>query len=60
MNKYQPGPGEYEPKMLYTSQYQPIKIGSDHRRTFEDKRTFPGPGTYNTELKGGGGPSFGH
>lgn len=59
-NQYQPGPGNYEPKMLYTSQYDSIKIGNDHRRTFEDKRDFPGPGTYTMEPKIHGGNMFGH
>ena len=45
-NKYQPGPGTYEPKISYGSQYDAIKIGSDHRRTFDDKRDNPGPGSY--------------
>lgn len=45
--------------MQYSSQYESIKIGNDYRRTFEDKRTIPGPGTYASETKIQGGNTFG-
>ena len=44
--------------MQSSSQYEAIKIGNDYRRTFEDKRTIPGPGTYTSESKIQGGNTF--
>ena len=37
-----------------------FKIGKDHRRTFQDKRDNPGPGSYYKEQNKSGGLSFGH
>jgi hypothetical protein len=59
-NKDQPGPGHYEPKVNFNSQYENIKIGSDYRRTFLENKLGPGPGSYNTETKQTGGWSMGH
>lgn len=35
--------------MIYNSQFENIKVGTDHRRTFEIKEHYPGPGEYKYE-----------
>lgn len=44
ISKNGPGPGDYEPKKIYNTQYHEIGLGKDQRRTFAVKQTSPGPG----------------
>jgi hypothetical protein len=53
-----PGPGNYDPKISFNTQYQAIGINKDDRKPFYDeKKSIPGPGQYTiTEMlnkKGG-------
>jgi hypothetical protein len=53
-----PGPGNYDPKISFNTQYQAIGINKDDRKPFYDeKKNIPGPGQYTiTEMlnkKGG-------
>jgi len=42
-----PGPGNYDPKIVFSTQYQSIKINKDERKPFYDeKKGIPGPGMY--------------
>ena len=41
-----PGPGDYNPNIIHDTNNSSYKIGKDHRRTFQDKRDNPGPGSY--------------
>jgi hypothetical protein len=42
-----PGPGKYDPKLVFNTQYQSVGVNVDQRRPFYDeKKLIPGPGQY--------------
>lgn len=44
---YNPGPGNYDPKVPFNSQYQGIGINKDDRKPFyNEKKNIPGPAQY--------------
>ena len=59
-----PGPANYDPKMVYNTQYQSIGVNKDDRKSIYDsnKKFIPGPGQYtiNELLNKKGGYTVGH
>ena len=43
-----PGPGSYDPKSVFNTQYDSVGINKDRRKPFYDeKQGIPGPGSYS-------------